>query len=74
MRRLAPPPRLDEDAEHLLHEAVLRLDALESLCANALIDDSHGSLIEAAEHAIVCSSKARRFLSCAVHVDMETTP
>ena len=64
-------PRLDEDADQLLREAALRLDALESLCANALMEDDHASLVEAAGHAIVCSSKARRLLSCAVHVDLE---
>lgn len=64
-------PRLDEDAALLLHEASLRLDALESLCANAILENEHGALVEAATHAIGCSSKARRLLSCAVHVDLE---
>ena len=64
-------PRFDEDASRLLHEAALRLDALESLCANALMEDDHVALVEAAGHAIVCSSKARRLLSFAVHVDLE---
>ncbi len=65
------PPRFDEDAGRLLHEAALRLDALEVLCASALMEDDHASLVEATGHAIVCSSKARRLLSCAVHVDLE---
>jgi hypothetical protein len=64
-------PRLDEDAPVLLRESVLRLEALETLCAHALLEDDHASLIEAAGHAIVMSSKARRLLSFAVHVDLE---
>jgi hypothetical protein len=64
-------PHLDEDAPLLLREGALRLEALEVLCTHALMADDHAALVEACSHAIVCSSKARRLLSCAVHVDLE---
>jgi hypothetical protein len=63
--------RLDEDADRLLREAARFMEAGDSALAEALLSDDYAELVVAAGHAIVCSARARRCLSAALHIDLE---
>ncbi len=64
-------PHFDEDFDILIREAVQFWEAGDSVLANALLSDSYDDLVVAAGHSIVCSARARRLLSVALHVDLE---
>ena len=64
------PPRLAQDADTLLFEGAQFLEAGEQALAEALLRNRYDELVMAAAHSIVCSAKARRFFSAAVHLDL----
>jgi hypothetical protein len=55
----------------LLAEAARHLESLESIASAALLSGDPDFEREALEHGIRSSARARRLLSCAVHVDLE---
>ena len=46
----------------MIVEAERFLEALETVAANAILEDDHAALVEAAADAVVRSSRARQFL------------
>jgi hypothetical protein len=62
--------RLDEDADTLFAEAARLLNAAETVAASALLEGDHASLVDAADHYITCTRRARHLLSAAVHLDL----
>jgi hypothetical protein len=64
-------PRLDADASRLLLEAARFWAAGEEGLVHALVLDDHDELVAAAEHVITMNARARRFISTAVHLDLE---
>src|SRR3954471_21878818 len=63
--------RLDEDAETLIREAARFLDASDTVLCSALLDGDPRELRLAAEHTVTCHARVRRFVSAALHLDLE---